>query len=59
MQQQLWLEGIEQGNVEKLWAGFPEQARAEVTRQYARLMAQWLAARVQQAKEVGNELGER
>ena len=58
MPKQLWLELIEQENVEALWEGFPEKVRSEVTQQYARLMAQRLAARVQQAKgakEVGDE----
>jgi len=58
MPKQLWLEFIEQENIEALWEGFPEQARTQVTQQYAQLMAQRLAARVQQgksAKEVGDE----
>ncbi len=59
MQKQLRLDLIEQEDIEALWEGFPDQARREVTQQYARLMAQWLAARVQQAKEVGDEPGER
>jgi hypothetical protein len=61
MPKQLWLELIEQENLEALWEGFPEEARSEVTQQYARLMAQILAARVQRgkgAKEVGDEPGE-
>ena len=61
MPKQLWLEFIEQEDIEALWEGFPEQARPEVTQQYARLMAQRLAARVQQgkgAKEVGDEPSE-
>jgi hypothetical protein len=61
MPKQLWLEFIEQDPVEALWEGFPEKARSEVTQQYARLMAQRLAARVQQgkgAKEVGDEPSE-
>jgi len=59
MQKQLWRDLIEQEDIEALWEGFPDQARREVTQQYARLMAQRLAARVQQAKEVGDEPGER
>ena len=58
MPQQLWLEFIEQENIEALWESIPEQARSQVTQQYARLMAQQLAARVQQGKstkEVGDE----
>jgi hypothetical protein len=58
MHKQLWLECIEQEDAERLWERFPEQARAELTQQYARLMAQWLVRRVQQAKgmqEVGDE----
>jgi len=58
MPKQLWLEFIEQEGLEALWEGFPETARREVTELYARLMAQRLAARVQQAKgakEVGDE----
>jgi hypothetical protein len=61
MPKQLWLDLIEQENLEALWEGFPEEARSEVTQQYARLMAQILAARVQRgksAKEVGDEPGE-
>ena len=61
MPKQLWLDLIEQENLEALWEGFPEEARSEVTQQYARLMAQILAARVRRgksAKEVGDELGE-
>jgi len=61
MQKQLWLEFIEQENIEALWEGFPETARTQVTQQVARLMAQRLAARVQQAKgakEVGDEPSE-
>jgi hypothetical protein len=62
MPKQLWLELIEQEDIEALWEGFPEEARREVTQQVARLMAQKLAARVQQgkgAKEVGDEPSER
>ncbi len=59
MHKQLRLDLIEQEDIEALWEAFPDQARREVTQQYARLMAQWLAARVQQAKEVGDEPGER
>jgi len=62
MQKQLWLELIEQENIEALWEGFPEKARTEVAQQYARLMAQRLAAQVHQAKgtkEVGDEPSER
>ena len=61
MPKQLWLELIGQENIEALWEGFPEQARTEVTQQVARLMAQRLAACVQQgkgAKEVGDEPNE-
>ena len=61
MPKQLWLDLIEQENLEALWEGFPEEARSEVTQQYARLMAQILAARVRRgksAKEVGDEPGE-
>lgn len=58
MPKQLLLELIESEDIEALWEGFPEEARKEVTQQYARLMVQRLAARVQQgkdAKEVGDE----
>jgi hypothetical protein len=61
MPKQLWLELIEQEDIEALWEGFPEPSRREVTQQYARLTAQWLAARVQQgkgAKEVDDEPSE-
>ena len=37
----LWIEFIEQEDWEGLWAGFPEQARSEVTELYARLMARY------------------
>ena len=62
MQKQLWRDLIEQEDIEALWEGFPDQARRQLTQQYAWLMAQRLAARVQQAKaakEVGDEPGER
>ena len=52
MRKQMWLEFIEQEGWEALWAGFPEQARSEVTELYARLMA---AERVISAKEVCDE----
>lgn len=58
MQKQLWLEFIEQDDLEALWEGFPETAQTEVTRQYARLMAKRLAAQVGKAtleKGVGDE----
>ena len=55
MRKQMWLEFIEQEGLEALWAGFPEQARSEVTELYARLMAQILAERVSSAKEVCDE----
>lgn len=50
MHKQLWLEFIEQESFEALREGFPEQARSEVTQQYARLLAQMLAARVSEAR---------
>ncbi|MGH8474037.1 MAG: hypothetical protein ACREVJ_16670 [Gammaproteobacteria bacterium] len=58
MHKQMWLEFIEREDWEALWAGFPEQARSEVTELYARLMAQILAERVRgvySAKEVCDE----
>jgi hypothetical protein len=58
MVKQLWLEFIEQEDIESLWAGFSEAARRELTQQVARLMARQLTARVQQGqgvKEVGDE----
>jgi len=55
MRKQMWLEFIEQEDLEALWAGLPEQARSEVTERYARLMAQILAERVIFAKEVCDE----
>ena len=58
MHKQLWLEFIEQESFEAFREGFPEQARSEVTQQYARLLAQMLAARVSEARaqmERGNE----
>lgn len=61
MVKQLWLEFIEQEDIESLWTGFPEAARRELTQQMARLMARQLAARVQQGqgvKEVDDEPSE-
>jgi len=55
MHKQMWLEFIEREGLEALWAGFPEEARSEVTELYARLMAQILAERVSSAKEVCDE----
>ena len=58
MHKQMWLEFIEREGLEALWAGFPEEARSEVTELYARLMAQILAERVRgvySAKEVCDE----
>ena len=55
MHKQMWLEFIEREGLEALWAGFPEQARSEVTELYVRLMAQMLAERVSSAKEVCDE----
>jgi hypothetical protein len=55
MRKQMWIEFIEQERLERLWAGFPEQARREVTELYARVMAQILTERVISAKEVCDE----
>jgi hypothetical protein len=58
MHKQLWFGLGKQENSEALWEGFPEQARAKVRLQVARLMAQRLMAWVQETKgrlEVGDE----
>ena len=39
MVKQKCLDLFEEAGLEKLWEGFPEAARAEVTAHYARLMA--------------------
>ena len=62
MHKQLWLEFIEQEDLETLWESFPEPARGEVTALYARLLAQSLAAHVAKAtldrQEVRDEPGD-
>ena len=53
---------IEEGQLERLWTEFPEQARSEVTQHYARLMARTAVQRVRQLREkqeAGNEPGNR
>ncbi len=42
---------IEEGQLERLWKGFPEQARSEVTQHYARLMARSAVQRIRQLRE--------
>ena len=49
---------IEEGQLERLWTEFPEQARSEVTQHYARLMARTAVQRIRQLRkkqEAGNE----
>ena len=46
MFRQKCLEFLEPQRWEALWTGFPEQARAEVTRQCARLMARVSVQRI-------------
>ncbi len=48
------LELFEEEGLERLWEGFPEAARAEVTAHYARLMAQRVRA-LRKPQEVGDE----
>lgn len=58
MVKQKCLDLFEEAGLEKLWEGFPEAARAEVTAHYARLMAhravQGLRA-LRTPEEVGDE----
>ena len=42
---------IEEGQIERLWKEFPEQARSEVTQHYARLMARTAVQRIRQLRE--------
>ena len=42
---------IEEGQLERLWKEFPEQARSEVTQHYARLMARTAVQRIRQLRE--------
>ncbi len=42
---------IEEGQLERLWKEFPEQARSEVTQHYARLMARTAVQRIRQFRE--------
>ncbi len=46
MFKQRWLEFLEPERLERLWEGFPEQARREVTQHYARLMAHASVAQI-------------
>ncbi len=53
---------IVEGQLERLWKEFPEQARSEVTQHYARLMARTAVQRIRQLREKqesGNEPGNR
>lgn len=53
---------IEEGQLERLWTEFPEQARSEVTQHYARLMARMAVQRIGQLtekQEAGNERDKR
>lgn len=58
MFKQRWLELFEPERLERLWEGFPEQARREVTHQYARLMARTSVRRIRalrKKQEAGDE----
>jgi hypothetical protein len=58
MVKQQWLAFLEEERLERLWEGFPEQARREVTEHYARLMARAALARIRalrKSPEVGDE----
>jgi len=50
MDKQRWLDFVQQELLEALWERFPEEARGEATRHYARLMARMLAGRVHFAR---------
>jgi hypothetical protein len=53
---------IEEGQLERLWKEFPEQARSEVTQHYARLMGRTAVQRIRRLRkkqEAGNEPGNR
>ena len=55
------LEFVEEEWLEALWERFPEQARREVTEQYARLMARTLVQRIRMLRtkqEAGDEPNE-
>jgi hypothetical protein len=58
MFKQRYLDFFEEEDLERLWEGFPEAARAEVTAHYARLMAQSAVQRLRalrKQEEVGDE----
>ena len=54
MMKQQRLAFLEQECLETLWEQFPEQARDEVTRQVARLMARALVAQIRALRENNN-----
>ncbi len=58
MFKQRCLDLFEEEGLERLWEGFPEAARAEVTAHYARLMAHQAVQRLRalrKQQEVGDE----
>ena len=60
MVKQTELAFVEREVLEQLWERFPEQARGEVTQQYARLMARASVRRIRALRtnrEVGDESG--
>ena len=54
MMKQQRLAFLEQESLETIWEQFPEQARDEVTRQVARLMARALVAQIRALRENNN-----
>jgi len=54
MMKQQRLAFLEQECLETLWQQFPEQARDELTRQVARLMARALVAQIRALRENNN-----
>ncbi len=54
MMKQQRLAFLEQECLETIWEQFPEQARDEVTRQVARLMARALVAQIRALRENNN-----
>lgn len=51
MFKQRWLAFLEEACWERLWDGFPEQARHEVMQQYARLMARAAVERIRSLRK--------
>jgi len=60
MLKQKWLKLFDPESLETLWEAFPESARREVTRQYARLMARTSVQRIRalrKKREADDESG--